>query len=140
MNLVNKDQLEILAALRESVNEDKCGLETEVKKLQDQVRDLKEKNKMQLEQVNALLMEKVSLQSDSMTQREKMLERERTFACAISDLIIISHADASCRCLTVTCAHLLAGETYPRTSKLDSRHFMRRTLCSRRRIEQTSRC
>lgn len=79
MNLVNKDQLEILATLRESVNEDKTGLESEVKKLQDQIRDLKEKNKMQLEQVNKLLMEKVSLQSDGMTQREKMLERERNF-------------------------------------------------------------
>ena len=85
VNLVNKDQLDILATLRESVNEDKSGLETEVKKLQTQVQDLKERNKMHMEQVNTLLMEKVNLQSDSMTQREKMLERERTFACAISD-------------------------------------------------------
>ena len=30
MNLVNKDQLEILATLRESVNEDKAGLESDM--------------------------------------------------------------------------------------------------------------
>lgn len=85
MNLVNKDQLDILATLRESVNEDKFGLEAEVKKLHTQVQDLKERNKMHLEQVNTLLMEKVNLQSDGMTQREKMLERERTFAYTIPD-------------------------------------------------------
>lgn len=79
VNLVNKDQLEILATLRESVNEDKSGLEGELKKLQSQLHELKEKNKMQLEQVNTLLMEKVNLQSDGMSQREKMLERERKF-------------------------------------------------------------
>jgi protein HOOK3 len=92
VNLVNKDQLEILASLRESVNEDKSGLETEVKKLQGQIQDLKERNKLQLEQVNTLLMEKVSLQSDSMTQREKMLERERTFACAVPDLLTMTNS------------------------------------------------
>lgn len=80
---MNKDQLEILASLRESVNEDKSGLEGELKKLQGQIQELKEKSKMQLEQVNTLLMEKVSLQSDGMSQREKMLERERNFACVI---------------------------------------------------------
>lgn len=87
VNLVNKDQLDILATLRESVNEDKSGLEAEVKKLQGQIQNLNDRNKMQLEQVNTLLMEKVSLQSDGMTQREKMLERERTFTYAVSTLL-----------------------------------------------------
>lgn len=79
VNLVNKDQLEILATLRESVNEDKLGLEADNEKLQKQLRDLTDKNKMQLEQVNALLMEKVNLQSEGIGQREKMLERERDY-------------------------------------------------------------
>lgn len=79
MNLVNKDQLEILATLRESVNEDKLGLESDMEKLRKQIRDLSDKNKMQLEQVNALLMEKVNLQSEGIGQREKMLERERDY-------------------------------------------------------------
>lgn len=79
VNLVNKDQLEILASLRESVNDDKSGLEADVKKLQQHIKDLSDKNKMQLEQVNALLMEKVSLQSEGIGQRERMLERERNF-------------------------------------------------------------
>ncbi|EKM55760.1 uncharacterized protein PHACADRAFT_94105 [Phanerochaete carnosa HHB-10118-sp] len=77
LNLVHKDQLEILASLRESVNEDKAGLETEVQKLHDQIRELSEKSKMQLEQINALLMEKVNLQSEGLDQRDRMLQRER---------------------------------------------------------------
>jgi protein HOOK3 len=36
---------------------------------------------MQLEQVNTLLMEKISLQNEGIGQREKMLERERHFGC-----------------------------------------------------------
>jgi len=34
---------------------------------------------MQLEQVNALLLEKISMQSEGLGQRERMLEREREF-------------------------------------------------------------
>ena len=77
MNLVHKDQLEILATLRESVNEDKAGLEAEVKRLIEQTRELSDKNKMQLEQINALLLEKVNLQSEGLDQRDRMLQRER---------------------------------------------------------------
>ncbi|KIJ29889.1 hypothetical protein M422DRAFT_36799 [Sphaerobolus stellatus SS14] len=79
LNLVNKDQLEILGSLRESVNEDKIGMETEMDKLRKHIRDLSDKNKMQLEQVNALLLEKVNLQSEGIGQRERMLERERDY-------------------------------------------------------------
>ena len=77
--MVNRDQLEILASLRESVNEDKVALERDMEKLQTQIKELSEKNKMQLEQINALLLEKVSLQSESIGQRERMLEREKNF-------------------------------------------------------------
>lgn len=34
---------------------------------------------MQLEQVNGLLLEKISMQSEGLGQRERMLEREREF-------------------------------------------------------------
>ncbi|KAH7906479.1 HOOK-domain-containing protein [Hygrophoropsis aurantiaca] len=79
LNLVNKDQLEILATLRESVNEDKAGLEADLERLKGQIKELGEKNRMQLEQINGLLMEKMSLQSEGIGQREKMLQRERDF-------------------------------------------------------------
>ncbi|KZV94081.1 HOOK-domain-containing protein [Exidia glandulosa HHB12029] len=79
LNLVNKDQLEILATLRESVNEDKVELEAAIEKVKGQNRELQEKNKMQLEQINTLLLEKVNLQGEGISQREKMLERERDF-------------------------------------------------------------
>ncbi|KZT03569.1 HOOK-domain-containing protein [Laetiporus sulphureus 93-53] len=82
LNLVNKDQLDILASLRESMSEDKAGLELEVQKLQNQIKELSEKNKMQLEQINGLLFEKVNLQSEGIDQRDRMLQRER----AIGDL------------------------------------------------------
>ncbi|CAL1703947.1 unnamed protein product [Somion occarium] len=82
LNLVNKDQLDILATLRESVNEDKAGLEAEVGQLLEQIKELSDKNKMQLEQINGLLLEKVNLQSEGLDQRDRMLQRER----AIGDL------------------------------------------------------
>ncbi|KAF8078183.1 hypothetical protein FPV67DRAFT_39657 [Lyophyllum atratum] len=79
LTLVNKDQLDILATLRESVNEDKAGLEADVDKLKKQNKELSDKNRMQLEQVNVLLLEKVNLQSEGIGHREKMLQRERDF-------------------------------------------------------------
>ncbi|TFY68298.1 hypothetical protein EVJ58_g1084 [Rhodofomes roseus] len=82
LTLVNKDQLDILATLRESVNEDKAEMESEIQRLKDQIKELSDKNRMQLEQVNGLLLEKVSLQSEGIDQRDRMLQRER----AIGDL------------------------------------------------------
>ncbi|KAH9901630.1 HOOK-domain-containing protein [Cubamyces lactineus] len=82
LTLVNKDQLDILTTLRESVNEDKAELESEVERLRNQVKELADKNKMQLEQINGLLLEKVNLQSEGIDQRDRMLQRER----AIGDL------------------------------------------------------
>jgi len=79
VNLINKDQIDILASLRESVNEDKAGLEADIARLKNQIKELSDKNKMQLEQVNALLLEKVNMQSEGIGQREKMLQREREF-------------------------------------------------------------
>ena len=79
VTLVNKDQLDILASLRESVNEDKAELEADLKKIKDQLKDANDKNRMQIEQINTLLLEKVGLQGDSIDVREKMLARERDF-------------------------------------------------------------
>ena len=79
VNLINKDQLEILSSLRESVNEDKAELQADVEKLRNNIKELTEKNNMQLEQINSLLVEKVTLQSEGIGQRERLLERERTF-------------------------------------------------------------
>ncbi|KAK7023834.1 HOOK protein-domain-containing protein [Favolaschia claudopus] len=79
LTLVNKDQLDILATLRDSVNEDKVGLEADVARLVQQNKELGDKNRMQLEQVNALLLEKVNLQTEGIGHREKMLQRERDF-------------------------------------------------------------
>ena len=48
-----------------------------MQKLHDHIRELSEKNKMQLEQINGLLLEKVNLQSEGIDQRDRMLQRER---------------------------------------------------------------
>ncbi|RPD65844.1 HOOK-domain-containing protein [Lentinus tigrinus ALCF2SS1-7] len=82
LTLVNRDQLDILKTLRESVNEDKAELEAEVDRQRTQIKELADKNKMQLEQINGLLLEKVNLQSEGIDQRDRMLQRER----AIGDL------------------------------------------------------
>ena len=77
VTLVNKDQLDILASLRESVNEDKAEMEADLTKIKNQLKEANDKNKMQLEQINILLLEKVNLQGDSIDVRERMLTRER---------------------------------------------------------------
>jgi protein HOOK3 len=61
------------------VNEDKAALEADLDRLSSQNRELSDKNRMQLEQVNVLLLEKVNLQSEGIGHREKMLQRERDF-------------------------------------------------------------
>jgi len=83
---VNKDQLDILATLRESVNEDKAGLEADVERMKRLNKELNDKTRMQLEQVNALLLEKMSLQSEGIGHREKMLQRERDFGHVFDQL------------------------------------------------------
>ncbi|KAJ3886964.1 hypothetical protein GG344DRAFT_81180 [Lentinula edodes] len=70
VTLENKDQLD---------NENKEGLEVDLEGLQKQNKDLVERNRMQLEQVNVLLPEKVNLRSEGIGQSEKMLQRERDF-------------------------------------------------------------
>lgn len=60
------------------------GLEAEIDRLNGQLQEFRDKNKMQLEQINGLLMEKVTLQTESIGVREKMLEREKVFGCASS--------------------------------------------------------
>ena len=52
-------------------------MEAEVARLLDQIKDLSDKNKMQLEQINGLLLEKVNMQSEGLDQRDRMLQRER---------------------------------------------------------------
>jgi protein HOOK3 len=83
VNLVNKDQLDILTTLRESVNEDKIALEADIERLKKLNMELSDKNRMQLEQVNNLLLEKVNLQSEGIGQREKMLQRERDWGYVV---------------------------------------------------------
>lgn len=83
MTLVNKDQLDILASLRESVNEDKAEMGADLKKIKNQLKEANDKSKMQLEQINFLLLEKVNLQGDSIDVRERMLARERDFRYAL---------------------------------------------------------
>jgi protein HOOK3 len=79
VHLVNKDQLDILSTLRASVNEDKVGLEADIERLKSNLKELSEKNRMQLDQINTLLMDKVTLQTEGLGQRERMLDRERDF-------------------------------------------------------------
>ena len=94
MTLVNRDQLDILKTLRETVSEDKAELEAEVERLRNQIKELSDKNKMQLEQINGLLLEKVNLQSEGLDQRDRMLQRE----CAIGS---VSALDFIMRLLTL---------------------------------------
>lgn len=77
LSLVNKDQIDIVRSLRDSVNVEKAGLEAVVERLREQVKSAEEQNRMQMGQINSLLMEKVDLQSEGIGQREEALKRER---------------------------------------------------------------
>ncbi|KAH8922320.1 hypothetical protein BT69DRAFT_1282370 [Atractiella rhizophila] len=77
LNLVNKDQLDILSSLRDQVSVEKVALQKEFDKLKEEFKLVEDKNKMQMSQINNLLMEKVDLQSQGIGQRERMMERER---------------------------------------------------------------
>jgi protein HOOK3 len=128
VNLVNKDQLDILATLRESVNEDKAGLEADVERLKDHLKELNDKNRMQLEQVNALLLEKVNLQSQGIGQRELALQRERDFGYALATS---SNIQFLMRDLPGICVLLYLGRVarrFLKTSSHGSLQFTKRTL------------
>ncbi|GAA5907780.1 hypothetical protein JCM5296_004534 [Sporobolomyces johnsonii] len=79
LNLVNKDQVEVLRSLRASVSIEKEALSEEVDRLKSSLKQAEAKAKLQIDQVNKLLLEKISLQGDGISQREKMLEREREY-------------------------------------------------------------
>ena len=65
---MNKDQVNALALLRESANENKATLEAETERSRKQNEDLAEKNCMQLEHVNVLLLNKVNLRTEEIGQ------------------------------------------------------------------------
>lgn len=77
MNLVNKDQVDILASLRASVAVEKEALTKQVESIKTQLSEAELKNQMQLSQINTLLMDKASLQTDSIEQRERAIQREK---------------------------------------------------------------
>lgn len=52
-------------------------MEADLKKIKNQLREATDRNRMQLEQINILLLEKVGLQGDGIDVRERMLARER---------------------------------------------------------------
>ena len=113
VTLVNKDQLDILHTLRESVNEDKAGLEADLEKLQKQNKELSDKNRMQLEQINGLLLEKVNLQSEGISQRERMLLREKDFGWVFLRRRVLFDLMQSCRDLRKS----ISGQDLPEDIK-----------------------
>lgn len=52
VNLVNKDQIDILHSLRASVNEDKAGLDAELRDLKERLKEMGQKERMHVDQIN----------------------------------------------------------------------------------------
>ena len=69
---MNKDQVNALALLRESANENKAMLKAETECSRKQNEDLAKKNRMQLEHVNVLLLDKVNLRTEEIGQRSSV--------------------------------------------------------------------
>ncbi|PWN36690.1 uncharacterized protein FA14DRAFT_159102 [Meira miltonrushii] len=76
LTLVGKDKLEMIEEVRAEVNVEKAELERTMKQLQEEKASKEEQIRMQLSQINTLLMEKVDLQNDSIEQRDGALQRE----------------------------------------------------------------
>ena len=127
VTLVNKDQLDILASLRESVNEDKAEMEADLTKIKNQLKEANDKNKMQLEQINILLLEKVNLQGDSIDVRERMLTRERDLRYVFA-VAYLARMTILILGLVISSGSLLA-RIYRRTSNLNSLPFTRKSAC-----------
>lgn len=90
-----------LLALRESVEKDASNLGKEVVELKEQIEALREKDRQNLEEIKTwviwnrlslftdnrlsfrLLKDKVNLQTASIDQRERALEKERVFRYAV---------------------------------------------------------
>lgn len=81
LHLVDKDKLEMIEEVRASVNVEKSELERAMKQLREEKAAQEEQNRMQLSQINTLLMEKVDLQNDSIEQRDGALQRELEIGC-----------------------------------------------------------
>ena len=76
----------MLAGLRASVSQEKESLVQETRQLKEQLAAIAETSRAQDRTINQLLLDKIELQSDSIGQRERMLERERDVSFALSPL------------------------------------------------------
>lgn len=130
VTLVNKDQLDILASLRESVNEDKVEIEADLKKIRNQLKEANDKNKMQLEQINTLLLERVNLQGDSIDVRERMLARERDLGYFFPTPSLLRRMRILIPGLVISSASSLE-KIYRKTSSPNLSPFTRKSACSK---------
>ncbi|KAK4056140.1 hypothetical protein OIO90_002871 [Microbotryomycetes sp. JL221] len=76
LELVDKDQVEALHVLRQSMSEDKHRLQDKLADLRRELQSKHDELRMQASQVKALLEEQVALQKDGLEQRDRLLERQ----------------------------------------------------------------
>jgi protein HOOK3 len=72
--------------LRDQVSVDKVALQKELDKMKEDYKEMDMKNKMQMSQINTLLMDKLTTQSEAIGQRDQMLSKERDIGY---DLLIL---------------------------------------------------
>ncbi|ORY04846.1 hypothetical protein K493DRAFT_48989 [Basidiobolus meristosporus CBS 931.73] len=77
LNLVGKDKLDALAAIREEAGAEINKLQKEYDSLVSRNRELDAENKKQMLQINELLIEKDSVQTQNIQSKDILLEKER---------------------------------------------------------------
>ncbi|WOO81281.1 Protein Hook 3 [Vanrija pseudolonga] len=77
LGLVDKDKRNIIASARDEANTDSAKFSEQVVALKDELSTLKERDRLHLEEIRRLMMDKIELQSAGNERTQEALEREQ---------------------------------------------------------------
>ncbi|TXT13806.1 hypothetical protein VHUM_01173 [Vanrija humicola] len=77
LGLVDKDKRNIIASARDEANTDSAKFSEQVTALKDELSTLKERDRLHLEEIRRLMMDKIELQSAGNERTQEALEREQ---------------------------------------------------------------
>lgn len=79
MGLVDKDKRSIIASARDEARSENQTYSRQVTHLTDELATLRERDRLHLEEIRHLMMDKIEMQASGIEQGQEALERERRF-------------------------------------------------------------